>query len=222
MTIGGKLSFRGRVQKLDGRPAMPLLVEGGEDPPQLADLIPSGRSDVEIEVGSGKGAFLVAATEARPESFWLGIEAAPSYAELAAQRLEDAGRTREDALLLVDNASLFLRDRCEPGSVARLHVYFPDPWPKRRHSGRRFFRATPPAVMRRVLRDDGVLFVATDNARYAGEIVSILGAAPEFRRDPDLERALSDQPGQAFSPTNFERKYLIEGRIVRRYAFRAQ
>lgn len=218
MTVGGKLSFRGRMQR-QGAAAPANLVVGGEDPPRLDALVPADHGGpVEIEIGSGKGAFLLAATEARPGSFWLGIEAAPSYAELAALRLQEAARA--NATMLIDNASLFLRDRCAAGSVERLHVYYPDPWPKRRHRGRRFFRATPDEVMHRVLAPGGLLCVATDNARYAGEITRILGASPLFDRDRDLEAELLQHPGRAFSPTNFETKYLAEGRILRRSAWR--
>ncbi len=218
MTVGGKLSFRKRVQPIAADLGALPLVDRGDDPPPLDELVQSGFARVEIEVGSGKGAFLVAATEARPDSFWVGIEAANSYAELAATRLAEADR--KNGVMLVDNAALFLRDRCEPGSVSRLHVYYPDPWPKRRHRGRRFFSAAPPPVLRRVLSNDGVLFVATDNARYAGEIARVVGASPLFARDRQLEAEALERPGVAFSPTNFERKYIAEGRILRRFAWR--
>jgi tRNA (guanine-N7-)-methyltransferase len=219
MSVGGKLSFRRRVPHVEAQGGLPLLV-GGDDPPRLRDLIPDGFDRVEIEVGSGKGAFLLAATEARPRTFFVGIEAAGSYASFAAEQLREADR--DNALLLVDNARLYLEDRVEPHSLERLHVYFPDPWPKRRHRGRRFFTEDAPALAHRVLKPGGLLLVATDNPAYAGQICRVLGASPLLRRDEDVEVELQALgPGHAFSPTNFERKYLREGRIIRRYAFRS-
>ncbi len=217
MSVGGKLSFRRRVPEVDAV-GLPLVV-GGDDPPHLDELVPDGFDDVEIEVGPGKGAYLCAAVAARPRSFVLGIEAAAGYASYAAQQLHESGAN--NGLFLVDNARLFLEDRVRPGSLTRVHVYFPDPWPKRRHRGRRFFTEETPKVVHRALRDDGLLLVATDNAAYAGQVCRVVGASPLFERDRALERELiAEGPGAAFSPTNFERKYLAEGRIVRRFAFR--
>lgn len=219
MSVGGRLSFRRHLDEdVDDRD-LPF-VDGGDDPPPLARLVPAGARRLELEVGSGKGAFLVAATAASPQTCFVGIEAAPSYARHAAARLRDAGR--DNAVLLVDNASLFLRDRVAPASLDRVHVYFPDPWPKRRHRGRRFFGEDSPAVIHRVLRPGGLLLVATDNPGYAGQIARVLGSSPLLARDEDIERELPALgPGHAFSPTNFETKYLAEGRTIRRWAFRA-
>lgn len=218
MHQGGKLSFRARVQDQDDDPGDRLVV-GGSNPPPLRTLVPPGFDQVEIEIGPGKGAFVLAATEARPHTFVLGIEAAPGYAAMAATRLVRTGR--RNGLFLVDNGKLFLQDRVEPGALAAVHVYFPDPWPKRRHAGRRFFTDDVPAVLGRALRPGGCCYVATDNAAYAGQIVRVLGGAAEFTRDEaEEQRVLALGPGHAFTPTNFERKYVEQGRVIRRYAFR--
>lgn len=225
MHQGGKLSFRGRVQEHQDDPG-DLLVVGGRNPPPLGALVPEGQRpegkySVEIEIGSGKGAFLLARTEASPGTFVLGIEAAPGYATIAATKLHQAGRT--NGRLLIDNGKLYLADRVGDGELAAVHVYFPDPWPKRRHKGRRFFTDDVPAVLARAITDGGFVYVATDNAAYAGQIARVMGSAPEFVRDEAEERRVSQLgPGHAFTPTNFERKYVEEGRVIRRYAFRRQ
>ncbi|HEX5054421.1 MAG TPA: tRNA (guanosine(46)-N7)-methyltransferase TrmB [Planctomycetota bacterium] len=218
MHRGGKLSFRGRVQDGDDDPG-DLLVLGGKNPPPLEALVPEGHAHVEVEIGPGKGAFVLAATAARPDTFVLGIEAAPGYASMAATRLRQSGRT--NARLLVDNGKLYLHDRVGEAALDAVHVYFPDPWPKRRHKGRRFFTDDVLPVLARVLRGGGHCYAATDNAAYAGQIARVLGSARDFVRDEAEEaRVLALGPGHAFTPTNFERKYLEEGRVIRRYAFR--
>ncbi|MCB9878687.1 MAG: hypothetical protein H6835_13910 [Planctomycetes bacterium] len=218
MHRGGKLAFRSRVQDQEDDPG-DRLVMGGENPPALDELVPKGYRDVEIEIGSGKGAYLIAATAAKPDTFLLGIEAATGYASLAATRLHETGRT--NGLLLVDNGKLYLEDRCAEASLAAVHVYFPDPWPKRRHRGRRFFTEDVLDVLARVIRCDGYVLIATDNACYAGQIARVMGGACDFVRDEQEEqRRIAAGPGHAFTPTNFERKYLEQGRVIRRYAFR--
>ncbi|MBL8754520.1 MAG: hypothetical protein JNK15_14545 [Planctomycetes bacterium] len=218
MHQGGKLAFRSRIQDGDDEPG-DRLVLGGRNPPPLRELAPTGFTDVEIEIGSGKGAFVLASTEARPDTFLLGIEAAQGYAAMAATRLYASGR--KNGLLLVDNGKLFLQDRVDDGELAAVHVYFPDPWPKRRHAGRRFFTDDVVPVLARAIRDEGYLYFASDNAAYAGQVARVMGAAVDFERDEDEEvRVRAAGPGHAFSPTNFERKYIEEGRVIRRWAFR--
>ena len=216
----GRLSFRRRVPRPATLDAAGLpLVECSENPPRLGALVPQGHACVEIEVGPGKGTFLLAATEAHPATFFVGIEAAPDYARYTAERLAKTGR--RNGVLLVDNAKQYLRDSVDAGTVDRIHVYFPDPWPKRRHRKRRFFTADAPDVLCRILKPGGTVLAATDNPAYAGQICAVLGECAGLQRDEaEEERLRAMPPGHGFSPSNFERKYHEQGRIIRRYAYR--
>ena len=215
----GKLSFRRRVPEIETQ-GLPLKI-AGENPPDLSDIVPAEFEQVEIEVGPGKGTFLIAAAQARPDTFMLGIEASPGYATYAAEKLSKSGHT--NGLLLADNAKAFLKEQVPAGSLERVHVYFPDPWPKRRHRKRRFFTPEMPEVLHSSLRNNGWLLIATDNAALAGEISRVIGSSLLFARDEAEEQTIQAGPdGHGFSPTNFERKYIKEGRIIRRYAFQRQ
>ena len=217
--VGGKLSFRRRVPK-NGSISVdhPQCVEFSDNPPSLHKLVPPDFQKVEIEVGPGKGAFMLAATAVRPKTFLLGIEAAPSYGLYVGEKLASAGRS--NGLMLIDNAKLYLQDRVDDAAVDRLHIYFPDPWPKRRHRKRRFFTTEMADTIFRVIKPGGHLLCATDNAAYAGQICRTMGSS-QLKRDEAEEHRLTELgAGHAFGPTNFERKYVNEGRVIRRYVFR--
>ncbi len=171
---------------------------------------------LEVEIGSGKGAFLINEGRARPEVRLLGVERARRYWLYAADRLRRNART---------NARLLLADATEAltafpaASVGVLHVYFPDPWPKRRHAHRRLL--LQPAFLtaaERCLASGGTIRIVTDNLPYFEAAASILETRKALRRCPYVP-PLSARPGELVG-SNFERKYRLEGREIRAAAFR--
>ncbi|PIE23320.1 MAG: tRNA (guanosine(46)-N7)-methyltransferase TrmB [Planctomycetota bacterium] len=213
----GRLAFRAQVREAK-RDDLPLLV-AGDAPFAWSDLVPADAGEVEMEIGCGKGSFLVAAAQSRPETFFLGVEAGPAYASYCADRLARNGLS--NAQMLSDDARLLLADSVPAGALSRLHVYYPDPWPKRRHRKRRLFDLEWPELSARALRIGGELLIATDNTRYFGEILAVMGSTSLFRRDSQREREYGDEsPGLAFGPTNFAQKYLKEGRARHRAVYR--
>ena len=118
---------------------------------------------VELEVGSGKGLFLANAARANPGRNFLGVEISRKYARLAAERLAKQG---------IANARVWAGDARDvlapgPGSEPRaVHVYFPDPWWKKRHKKRRVFNETLLAEIERTLKPGGELHVASDVEEY--------------------------------------------------------
>jgi tRNA (guanine-N7-)-methyltransferase len=172
----------------------------------LAALFGNARP-VEVEIGTGKGTFLLARAAARQEVNFLGIEWARAYCLYAADRIRRAELA--NVRMLRADAGAFFRDCLADGSVGRVHVYFPDPWPKRRHHSRRLIQPPFLAQARRVLKIGGQLIVVTDHLDYFRHIQGTLLAAEGFAR-VSLP-PMSDRDGEIVG-TNFERKYIAQGR----------
>jgi tRNA (guanine-N7-)-methyltransferase len=157
---------------------------------------------VEIEIGSGDGAFLLAYAARHPERSFLGIERSPSKFRRLEARLARAGLP--NVRVLRADATCVVPALVPPASVATYHVYFPDPWPKRGHAFRRIFSASFVTTLARTLAAGGRLFLATDVRDYAADIRSSMLDHGAFS-----ERADDEHPG---FQTSFGRKYRAAGR----------
>lgn len=168
---------------------------------------------VEIEIGCGKGRFLMEEAARRPEVGFLGIEWSLKHLRIARDRAERRG-LRNLRLYRAD-ARHVLADLVPDASVGRVHVYCPDPWPKKRHHKRRLFVAETTRHLERVLVPGGFLRVSTDVRDYFEAIVAVVAAETALRtaEDPDVDGA----PG---GRTNYEVKYLAEGRAIHRAVWR--
>jgi tRNA (guanine-N7-)-methyltransferase len=171
---------------------------------------------VELEVGSGKGLFLVNAATAHPGHNFLGIELARKYAKKAAERV--AKRNLTNVKVVSGDARLFLARHVPSASLRAVHVYFPDPWWKARHKKRRVFAEPLVADIEHSLVPKGELFVATDVEEYFGVIRDLMGIHPRFEECPPP--APKDPEHDLDYLTNFERKYRIEGRPIYRAHYR--
>lgn len=166
---------------------------------------------LEVELGSGKGRFLIEWAALHPERCLLGVERAQKYVAMAAARAARRGLAN---LLLVRTTAEDALFRClRPESAAAIHVYFPDPWPKKRHRKRRLFNPASVLRMAEVLAPGGVLRVKTDHLEYGGEIEQLLNACALLARAP-VESAFAGVP-----ETSFEAKYARQGRPFVRLAF---
>jgi len=170
---------------------------------------------VELEVGFGKGLFLLSSSENHPAVNFVGVEIVRKYQLFTATRL--AKRERLNVRVACADARLFLRDCVAPGSLQALHVYFPDPWWKKRHHKRRVFTAEFVEQAVRVLRPGGRLCAATDVEDYFHLMRDLLEPCAELRPLPPPE------PGTPAHDldylTNFERKYRKEDRPIFRAAY---
>ena len=160
---------------------------------------------VELEIGIGKGRFLLDAAARHPETNFVGVEWAGKYLRLAASRGWRRGLTnirfaRADGREFVE---FFVPSQ----SLAAIRVLFPDPWPKKRHHKRRLINQEFLAEVERVLRPGGRLWLATDHAEYFASMEETLGGCPGLRPvDGDWIGAR----------TNYEDKYVTQGRPIHR------
>ncbi len=170
---------------------------------------------VEIEVGFGKGLFLLNAAAACPGVNFLGLEILRKYQLFTATRL--AKRGLKNVRVACADARSFLEASVTSASVQALHAYFPDPWWKKRHQKRRLFNPAFVAQCARVLRPGGILHVATDVEDYSHHIASLVAAQPNLRPSapPTAPAATHDLDYL----TNFERKFRKEGRPIHRLSY---
>jgi tRNA (guanine-N7-)-methyltransferase len=170
---------------------------------------------IEIEIGFAKGLFLLTASAAQPETNFLGIEIARKYQLYTATRL--AKRARHNVRLVCGDARPLLHAAVPAGSVQAIHVYFPDPWWKKRHLKRRLFTAEFAAACEHVLRPGGHLHVVTDVADYHQLVRDLVAAATQL---VELPAADPGTPAHDLDYlTNFERKFRKEGRAIFRASY---
>jgi tRNA (guanine-N7-)-methyltransferase len=162
---------------------------------------------VELEIGMGKGTFLTDQAKARPETNFFGIEYANWFWRYASDRLRRNGCL--NARTVRAEAGYFCKEFLAGGSLSALHIYFPDPWPKKRHQKRRLIQAGFVLEIRRILRPGGRVQIVTDHEDYYQQIQEVVNGS-------GMKVIDYDRPGSAgdgeFAGTNFERKYRRQGR----------
>jgi tRNA (guanine-N7-)-methyltransferase len=170
---------------------------------------------VEVEIGSGKGGFLIQAAARRPEHNFLGIEYVGKFAMYVADRAARRGLTNV-RVLSVDAGHLFIH-RVPPASIDALHVYHPDPWPKKRHHKRRLFQPAFVEAAIRALKPGGRWYIQTDHPEYFEVIRDLTGDRPELQ-----PMDFADREGATGLPTvqtNFAIRYGQGGESIYRLAF---
>jgi len=163
---------------------------------------------VEVEIGTGKAGFLLRRARARPERNFLGIEWANEFYRFAADRLTRWGVP--NVRMLRTDVSHFIRAVCPRASLTALHVYHPDPWPKRRHQKRRLFQPAFVNAAVECLVPGGHWAVQTAHAEYFEVIRGLLLSHPGLREPPFDAPEFGVEAARV--ATNFEIKYLREGR----------
>ena len=163
---------------------------------------------LEVEIGAGRGDFILGRAAAMPERNFLAVELSAPLVHLLAARatcakLQNLRIARVDARPLVN---LFLPG----GSVSAYHVYFPDPWPKARHAKHRLFTPWFVANLMRTMIVGASLYIATDVPEYA-ELIFSMANAQGLRP--------TSNPVAGAAATGFARKFIAQGRTFYSRAF---
>jgi tRNA (guanine-N7-)-methyltransferase len=190
------------------------ILPGQVDGPLRFEAIFGRRAPIEIEVGIGKGRFLLAQAGARPDTDFLGVEWSLKHLRIARDRA--LGHGLANIRFHRADARHVLRDLVPDRTAARVHVYCPDPWPKKRHHKRRLFAPDVVPHIERILTPGGYLNVSTDFTEYFEAIVAVVTEHTRLERAVDPAYPIEGQAGK----TNYEVKYLAAGRVIHRATWR--
>jgi len=165
---------------------------------------------LEVELGSGDGSFLAHYAAAKPDRNFIGVERLLGRL----RKLDRKGlRARLDNLrLLRIEASYCLEYLLPPHSVAALHIYFPDPWPKKKHRKHRLINERFSTLAWHALAPGGAVYLRTDDEDYFGQMTEVFAADARFQpgvSPADLASVLTD----------FEREFNARGIATRRAAY---
>jgi len=162
-----------------------------------------------LEIGSGMGETTARIAAAQPGTDFIAIEVhGPGVGSLL-RRIDEDGL--KNLRVIRHDAVEVLEHMIEDGSLAGMHLFFPDPWPKKRHHKRRLVQPAFAALAARKLAPGGYLHAATDWEDYAAQIAEVLAAEPRFER----VAAPAERPA-----TKFELRGLKLGHSVRDLFFR--
>jgi len=178
-------------------------------PLEWRTLFPCPRH-VEIEVGCGKGRFLLDRAAAHPDDCFVGLEFARAYLRTIEERAMRRGL--ENVRLARSEGGQFFRESIPDASIHAFHLLYPDPWPKKRHHKRRLIQHEFLEDLRRVLVPGGEIDIATDHEDYFGWMILHFEVwKGTFVMEPRIIQTPDNHSGFV-GRTNYEIKFLAEGR----------
>jgi len=167
----------------------------------LAKLFPS-QQPLEIELGSGDGSFLAQYSGCHPERNFIGVERLLGRIRKLDRKGQRAGLTNLRGIRI--ESSYFLEYLLPLRSASALHIYFPDPWPKRKHRRHRLINERFPALARQALIPGGIVYLRTDDRDYFEQMIASFAAAAAFRPIETPSKLASLQ-------TDFEKDFHAKG-----------
>jgi tRNA (guanine-N7-)-methyltransferase len=176
----------------------------------LSQLFPR-LQPVEVELGSGDGSFLVDYAARHPQINFIGVERFLGRARKIDRKGRRAGLANLRCVRL--EAAYFLEYLLPQNSFQAIHIYFPDPWPKRRHHKNRLINEHFVQIARLALRPGGVVWLRTDDANYFAQMRALFAAAAFFQET-------ETPPALAALVTDFERDFNQKGIPTLRAAYR--
>jgi tRNA (guanine-N7-)-methyltransferase len=165
---------------------------------------------LEVELGSGDGSFLAQYAALHPERNFIGVERLLGRLRKLERKCQRAGIAHVRAIRI--EASYFLEWLLPRKGVTALHIYFPDPWPKRKHRKNRLVNERFTQLAHAVLAAGGVVYLRTDDADYFAQMEAVFGASPLFKPTEIPTELIEIQ-------TDFERGFRQKGIATLRAAY---
>ena len=165
------------------------------------------------ELGCGDASFLVEYARRHPDRNFIGVERLLGRIRKLDRKGRHAGLTNLCGVRI--ESSYFLQYLLPPRSASALHIYFPDPWPKKKHYKHRLINEHFSEITRTMLAPGGVVYFRTDNEDYFAQITEVFGASEKFQRvetPAELAELLTD----------FEREFLARGIQTLRAAYQTK
>jgi tRNA (guanine-N7-)-methyltransferase len=167
---------------------------------------------IELEVGCGKGGYLLQRAQLHPERCFVGLEYARAYLLTMADRIRKRGIA--NIRVARCEAGGFVRECVPDASVSAFHLLYPDPWPKKRHHKRRLIQHDFLNDLRRVLIPGGEIDIATDHAGYYKWMLDRFAAWKGTFVISSTVLSTPEEKAGFEGRTNYEIKYLKEGRAI--------
>ena len=166
---------------------------------------------LEVELGSGDGSFMAKWAALKPDRNFLGVERLLGRLRKLDRKAQRAGLA--NLRLMRIEAAYFLEFLLPLASVTAMHLYFPDPWPKRKHRKNRLVNERFPELVSRVLVADGVMYLRTDDLDYFSQMREVFAADKRFVE--------VETPAELMAViTDFERGFQARGVGTNRAAYR--
>ena len=194
---------------VDASPTMIVELHSIVERLDPAQLFP-GPQPLEIELGCGDSSFLVEYARRNPGINFIGVERLLGRIRKLDRKGRRAGLMNLCGVRI--ESSYFLQYLLPPKSASALHIYFPDPWPKKKHRKNRLVNEQFPALARAGLARGGKIYLRTDDADYFAQMTEDFDASGEFRK---IETPVE----LAELPTDFEKEFRAHGISTLRAAF---
>ena len=177
---------------------------------QLADLFPVAQP-LEVELGSGDGSFLLSYAHQHPERNMIGVERLLGRIRKLDRKGRRLGLSNLRGVRI--ECSYFLQYLLPPHSTDALHVYFPDPWPKKRHRKHRLINDSFPSLAEQALKPRGWVHLRTDDQDYFDQMTNVFKVANGFE-------SVETPKGLVSIMTDFERDFVAERILTKRCSYR--
>ncbi|MBX7245877.1 MAG: tRNA (guanosine(46)-N7)-methyltransferase TrmB [Candidatus Sumerlaeaceae bacterium] len=164
----------------------------------------------ELEIGAGRCDFLLGYAPTKPGVNFIGLERKVVILRRAVNKLRRTDIS--NIVLIAAEARHTLESYFPPASLQAVHIYFPDPWPKKKHLRRRIIDSAMPARLARIIAPNGFLHLRTDHENYFRAMEEVMSGTTDFQ-------PISPPPDLVAVKTAFEAAFLREGKPIYHASF---